>query len=75
MARCLIRMNDTIPLARVIGEILIGGENINDRSVDLISLRARIGIVVQKPNPFPKSPFETWLMDLEFMGWQSQGGA
>jgi phosphate transport system ATP-binding protein len=51
-------MNDTIPFARVTGEIVIDGENVNDPSVDLIQLRARIGMVFQKPNPFPKSIFE-----------------
>jgi phosphate transport system ATP-binding protein len=56
--RCLNRMNDTIPLARVTGEILIDDENINDPSVDLVQLRARVGMVFQKPNPFPKSIFE-----------------
>lgn len=56
--RCLNRMNDTIPLARVTGEILIDDENINDPSVDPVQLRARIGMVFQKPNPFPKSIFE-----------------
>jgi phosphate transport system ATP-binding protein len=56
--RCINRMNDTIPLARVTGEIRIDGEDINDPSVDLIQLRARVGMVFQKPNPFPKSVFE-----------------
>jgi phosphate transport system ATP-binding protein len=56
--RCLNRMNDTIPLARVTGEILIDGENVNDPSVDVVQLRARIGMVFQKPNPFPKSIFD-----------------
>jgi phosphate transport system ATP-binding protein len=56
--RCINRMNDTIPLARVTGEIRIDGEDINDSSVDLIQLRARVGMVFQKPNPFPKSVFE-----------------
>ena len=56
--RCINRMNDTIPGARVEGRILLDGENINDRSVDPVLLRARVGMVFQKPNPFPKSIFE-----------------
>ena len=56
--RCINRMNDTIPIARVTGRIVIDGKNINDRSVDVVELRARVGMVFQKPNPFPKSIFE-----------------
>ena len=56
--RCINRMNDTIPIARVTGQILIDGENINDPRVDAVELRARVGMVFQKPNPFPKSIFE-----------------
>lgn len=56
--RCLNRMNDTIETCRVTGEILIDGENINDPSVDPVLLRSRVGMVFQKPNPFPKSIFD-----------------
>ena len=56
--RCLNRMNDTIPGARVTGCILMDGEDVNDRAVDPVLLRARVGMVFQKPNPFPKSIFE-----------------
>jgi phosphate transport system ATP-binding protein len=56
--RCLNRMNDTIDTCRVTGEILIDGENINDPSVDPVLLRSRVGMVFQKPNPFPKSIFD-----------------
>lgn len=56
--RCLNRMNDTIPFARVTGEVIIDGENINRPDTDLVQLRARVGMVFQKPNPFPKSIFE-----------------
>ena len=56
--RCLNRMNDVIPIAKVTGRILIDGEDINDRKLDVVSLRARVGMVFQKPNPFPKSIFE-----------------
>ena len=56
--RCLNRMNDTIPGAKVTGSILMDGQDINDRSVDPVLLRAKVGMVFQKPNPFPKSIFE-----------------
>lgn len=56
--RCLNRMNDTIAAAKVTGAILMDGEDINDRAVDPVLLRAKVGMVFQKPNPFPKSIFE-----------------
>jgi len=56
--RCINRMNDTIPGARVQGEIAIEGQDIHDKKVDVVQLRARIGMVFQKPNPFPKSIYE-----------------
>ena len=56
--RCLNRMNDTIEGARVTGKILMDGEDIYDKSLDVVLLRARVGMVFQKPNPFPKSIFE-----------------
>ncbi len=56
--RCLNRMNDTISIARVTGRIEMDGEDINARSVDPVLLRARVGMVFQKPNPFPKSIYE-----------------
>ena len=56
--RCFNRMNDTITGARVKGEIKIQGENIYDPDVDPVQVRARVGMVFQKPNPFPKSIFE-----------------
>jgi phosphate transport system ATP-binding protein len=56
--RCINRMNDTIPGARVKGEISIDGQNIYDKSVDPVVLRSRVGMVFQKPNPFPKSIYE-----------------
>jgi phosphate transport system ATP-binding protein len=56
--RCINRMNDTIDDARVTGSIKIDGEEVNDRSVDPVVLRARVGMVFQKPNPFPKSIYE-----------------
>jgi phosphate transport system ATP-binding protein len=56
--RSINRMNDTIEGARVTGEIEIDGEDINTRSIDPVLLRARVGMVFQKPNPFPKSIFD-----------------
>ena len=56
--RCLNRMNDTIVGCRVNGEILVDGKNIYDENMDVVTLRAQVGIVFQKPNPFPKSIFE-----------------
>ena len=56
--RSINRMNDTIPSCRVTGTIAVDGQNIYDKQVDVVDLRARIGMVFQKPNPFPKSIFE-----------------
>ena len=56
--RTLNRMNDTIPSARVDGTIELDGENIYAASMDVVQLRARVGMVFQKPNPFPKSIYE-----------------
>jgi phosphate transport system ATP-binding protein len=56
--RCLNRMNDTIDSARVEGDIRLDGEDIYAKKVDPVLLRARVGIVFQKPNPFPKSVYE-----------------
>ncbi|MDB2407640.1 phosphate ABC transporter ATP-binding protein PstB [Jannaschia sp.] len=56
--RCINRMNDTISVARVEGDILIDGENIYDKRVDPVQLRAKVGMVFQKPNPFPKSIYD-----------------
>jgi phosphate transport system ATP-binding protein len=56
--RCLNRMNDTIPGARVTGQVLLDGRDIHDRRQDAAQLRARVGMVFQKPNPFPKSIYD-----------------
>ena len=56
--RCFNRMNDTIPICRVTGDIRLDGEDIYDPSLDVVELRARVGMVFQKPNPFPKSIYE-----------------
>ena len=56
--RCLNRMNDTIPSCRVEGKITLEGEDIYDARVDPVQLRAKVGMVFQKPNPFPKSIYD-----------------
>ena len=56
--RSINRMNDTIDGCRVTGDILVDDKNIYDRDLDVVQLRARVGMVFQKPNPFPKSIFE-----------------
>jgi phosphate transport system ATP-binding protein len=56
--RCLNRMNDTIESARISGEIKLFGDDIYARQMDVVMLRARVGMVFQKPNPFPKSVYD-----------------
>jgi phosphate transport system ATP-binding protein len=56
--RCINRMNDTIDICRVTGDIRIDGEDIYDAKVDPVQLRAKVGMVFQKPNPFPKSIYD-----------------
>ncbi|MGR3721860.1 phosphate ABC transporter ATP-binding protein PstB [Abyssibius alkaniclasticus] len=56
--RCLNRMNDTIDICRVSGDIRLDGEDIYNKDIDPVQLRARVGMVFQKPNPFPKSIYD-----------------
>ena len=56
--RCINRMNDTIDVARITGDIRLDGEDIYDAKVDPVQLRAKVGMVFQKPNPFPKSIYD-----------------
>jgi phosphate transport system ATP-binding protein len=56
--RCLNRMNDTIDTCKVTGDITLDGEDIYDKRVDPVQLRAKVGMVFQKPNPFPKSIYD-----------------
>lgn len=56
--RCLNRMNDTIDICRVTGKIEMGGRDIYHKSIDPVQLRAQVGMVFQKPNPFPKSIYD-----------------
>ena len=56
--RCLNRMNDTIDICKITGRILLENEDIYDANVDPVQLRAKVGMVFQKPNPFPKSVYD-----------------
>ena len=56
--RCLNRMNDAIESARISGEVMLEGEDIYSKDMDVVMLRARVGMVFQKPNPFPKSIYD-----------------
>ena len=56
--RCLNRMNDTIPICRVSGDIRLDDQDIYDKKIDVVPLRAQVGMVFQKPNPFPKSIYD-----------------
>jgi phosphate transport system ATP-binding protein len=68
LLRCLNRMNDLIPYSRVKGQVLLEGQDIYDTSVDVVTLRRHIGMVFQKPNPFPKSIFENVAYGLRVNG-------
>lgn len=68
--RCFNRMNDLIPYARVEGEVLFHGKNIYDENVDPVEVRRRIGMVFQKPNPFPKSIYENVAWGARINGFQ-----
>lgn len=66
--RCLNRMNDLIPISRVEGQIFLDGEDIYHPSQDVVTLRSRVGMVFQKPNPFPKTIFENIAYGLKVNG-------
>ncbi|WP_024870935.1 phosphate ABC transporter ATP-binding protein PstB [Tolumonas lignilytica] len=68
LLRCINRMNDLVETCRVEGEILLHGKNIYDRSVDVAALRRRVGMVFQRPNPFPKSIYENVVYGLRLQG-------
>ncbi len=71
--RCLNRMNDLIPIARVEGKIMLEDEDIYDPSLDVVMLRRRVGMVFQKPNPFPKSVYENVAYGLRVNGIRDKG--
>ena len=68
LLRCINRMNDLVEICRVDGQIELQGINIYDKSVDVASLRRRIGMVFQRPNPFPKSIYENVVYGLRLQG-------
>tara|TARA_R110001583_G_scaffold17770_3_gene71720 strand:- start:2726 stop:3538 length:813 start_codon:yes stop_codon:yes gene_type:complete len=68
LLRCINRMNDLVEICRVDGNIELHGINIYDKSVDVASLRRRIGMVFQRPNPFPKSIYENVVYGLRLQG-------
>lgn len=68
LLRCINRMNDLVDTCRVDGEILLHGDNIYDRNVDVAALRRKVGMVFQRPNPFPKSIYENVVYGLRLMG-------
>src|SRR4030065_488683 len=71
--RCLNRMNDLVPLFRVSGEILYNGTNIHSGNLDITERRRRIGMVFQKPNPFPKSIYDNVSYGLRIQGISKKG--
>jgi len=68
LLRCINRMNDLVDICRVDGNIELQGTNIYDKSVDVAALRRRIGMVFQRPNPFPKSIYENVVYGLRLQG-------
>ena len=58
LIKCFNRMNDLVDICRVDGQIIIDGQNINDHDTDPVLLRTKVGMVFQKPNPFPKSVYD-----------------
>lgn len=70
--RCLNRMNDTIPGTRLEGEVLLDGENIYAPDVDVVQLRQRLGMVFQRPNPFPLSVFDNVAFGPRVLGLDHQ---
>ncbi len=68
LLRCFNRMNDLVDTCRIEGQILLDGKNIMDRDVNVAQLRRRVGMVFQKPNPFPKSIYENVAYGLRIVG-------
>lgn len=62
LLRCINRMNDLVDNCHIDGEILLHGQNIYDKKIDVAALRRNVGMVFQRPNPFPKSIYETSFM-------------
>jgi phosphate transport system ATP-binding protein len=72
LIRCFNRMNDSIPAFRAEGEVLFEGQNIYARGIDVVSVRRRIGMVFQKPNPFPKSIYENVAFGARINGYSGK---
>ncbi|MBH0056204.1 phosphate ABC transporter ATP-binding protein [Pseudoalteromonas sp. SWXJZ94C] len=68
LLRCINRMNDLVDICRIEGEIILHGQNIYDKSVDVAALRRNVGMVFQRPNPFPKSIYENVVYGLRLQG-------
>lgn len=68
LLRCINRMNDLVDSCRIEGEILLHGQNIYDKNVDVAALRRNVGMVFQRPNPFPKSIYENVVYGLRLQG-------
>lgn len=68
LLRCINRMNDLVDGVRIVGKILLDNEDINDKSVNVAALRRRVGMVFQKPNPFPKTIYENVAYGLRIQG-------
>ena len=68
LLRCFNRMNDLVDICRIEGEIMMDGQNIYDKSVDVSELRRSVGMVFQKPNPFPKTIYENVAYGLRLQG-------
>ena len=66
--RCINRMNDTVDNCSILGSLIVNGQEINDNKVDVVELRSKVGMVFQKPNPFPKSIFDNIAYGLEIHG-------
>jgi len=73
LLRCFNRMNDLIDSCRITGEIILDGQNIFNRGVDVAELRRNVGMVFQKPNPFPKSIYENVAYGLRLQGVNAKG--
>ncbi|MCP4427385.1 MAG: phosphate ABC transporter ATP-binding protein [Chloroflexi bacterium] len=71
--RSLNRMNDTIAIARAEGEVLLDGKNVYDEDVDVVELRQRIGMVFQRPNPFPQSVYNNVAFGPRVLGLAKNG--
>ena len=72
LLRCFNRMNDLVDICQITGEVIIGGKNIYDRDVDVAELRRNVGMVFQKPNPFPKTIYENVAYGLRLQGVRSK---